>query len=211
MQTPPSDHNTSRRTAEAVPVVIDIACPRCEYNLRGLVGPVVVCPECGLESDVPELAARRWDKPWYKAPGFNTLIWPAFCGWLWVFFVLPVTAVTIGDQTATVTIGLLGLAVWAGLMYRAYRVFDEALAVGLALAGHLLVAGFVAGVFGLIWSVIAAVVYVLNPPARVELSDMGVWVVLTGVWGALLWVCRRVERRIAGACIRRYLRRRPKP
>ena len=54
-------------------VQIDIACPVCEYNLRGLPGPIATCPECGRVCNVPELASRQWDKPWYTVPGFKLL------------------------------------------------------------------------------------------------------------------------------------------
>ncbi len=42
--------------------VRDAACPRCQYNLRGLQG--TACPECGAEVSVERLQAdethRRW-------------------------------------------------------------------------------------------------------------------------------------------------------
>ena len=47
----------------------DVACPDCGYNLRGLSREIADCPECGLRCDVAKLLTRRWDQPWYKAPG----------------------------------------------------------------------------------------------------------------------------------------------
>jgi hypothetical protein len=37
----------------------DVACPMCDYNLRGLVDPR--CPECGYQFDWPTLLAARAD------------------------------------------------------------------------------------------------------------------------------------------------------
>ncbi|MCG8509202.1 MAG: hypothetical protein MI741_08225, partial [Rhodospirillales bacterium] len=55
----------------------DLACPNCDYNLRGLPGPVVACPECGCKCDIPKLITARWNKPWYRAPKFNIVLAPA--------------------------------------------------------------------------------------------------------------------------------------
>ena len=58
----------------------DLECPNCRYNLRGLIGAVVTCPECGNNCDVAHLVANRWRKAWFRAPGFNRLVLPI--GWL---------------------------------------------------------------------------------------------------------------------------------
>jgi hypothetical protein len=42
----------------------DLPCPQCDYNLRGLRGVVVQCPECGATFDVARLIAQRWRGPW---------------------------------------------------------------------------------------------------------------------------------------------------
>lgn len=191
---------------DAVPVAIDIACPGCEYNLRGLLGPVVVCPECGLLSDVPELAARQWDKPWYKAPGFNTLAWPAAGAFGWYFFLVPLSSASIGGGGTA--IALAGLTLWVLLMYRAYKVFDTAKGIWLALAMHALVAGFLVSILGLIVSIILCVLAISD----VQSSDnkwISIVILMFVCFMLLLWGSRRVERAIAGACIRHHLRRKP--
>ncbi len=33
-------------------LIRDIPCLACKYNLRGLVGPIVLCPECGHGNDL---------------------------------------------------------------------------------------------------------------------------------------------------------------
>jgi len=40
----------------------DAACPRCEYNLRGMVG--TACPECGLELSVARLMEEVEHREW---------------------------------------------------------------------------------------------------------------------------------------------------
>lgn len=195
---------------DAVPVAIDVACPGCEYNLRGLLGPVVDCPECGLRSDVPELAARRWDKPWYKAPGFNTLAWPAVCVYLWYFFLMPMSYAYFGSRAGVAAVVLTGLTIWGLLMYRAYKVFDAAKGLLLALAMHVLVAGFLFGIIGLFVTVILCVVGVIDGRAG-EIKSVLIAALTLGCFVVVLWVSRRVERAIAGACIRHHLRRAPKP
>lgn len=57
-------------------ILQDLACPACQYNLRGLRGEVVSCPECGARSDVAKLMQARWQIPWRKAPGYNRLAYP---------------------------------------------------------------------------------------------------------------------------------------
>ncbi len=37
----------------------DLDCPHCEYNLRGLLGDVVSCPECGEICDVAKLVTAE--------------------------------------------------------------------------------------------------------------------------------------------------------
>ena len=57
----------------------ELTCPRCGYSLYGLGGSVVQCPECGTLCNVARPIAAQWRKPWYKAPGFNTLVWLSAC------------------------------------------------------------------------------------------------------------------------------------
>ena len=46
----------------------DLACPQCQYNLRGLRGPDVHCPECGLAINVAKLIASQWKGSWWTVP-----------------------------------------------------------------------------------------------------------------------------------------------
>ena len=40
----------------------DLACPDCQYNLRGLIGAIVSCPECGMTVNVGELVTHQDDE-----------------------------------------------------------------------------------------------------------------------------------------------------
>lgn len=59
-------------------VLLNIYCPNCQYNLRGLKGKNVQCPECGHDCDITKLVCINWDKPCYKAPGYDKLCSPIY-------------------------------------------------------------------------------------------------------------------------------------
>jgi hypothetical protein len=185
----------------------DIACPDCAYNLRGLIGPIVACPECGRRTDVPELATRQWTKPWYRAPGFDTLTWPAAWCLLGNVAFAVVAAFAGSSGEALVAVSLFSLAVWSGLMVRASRVLDNRLAAaGLAILLHILLVGYLIGVFGLIAATIGIFEAVLDDHTPGAISA-GVGLLICAL---LLWGCRRIERYTAGVCIRQHLKRDPK-
>lgn len=218
----PADESATQRPAAATAgiatashdsgsITIDVACPDCGYNLRGLPGPIVNCPECGLRSDVPVLAARQWDKPWYRAPGFNALMWPA--AWMWIsFLIFAFVDATVSLGTASALASCLVVIVgWSWLMVRASRVLDGEVGVWLALLMHVLVAGYLVGLVGVLVAVIFTVidtVFTDSSRGADALSVLYGSLALAG-FALLLWGCRRIERTIAGVCIRQYLLRRP--
>ena len=53
---------SSHEQVELEGLARDIACPNCEYNLRGILGDPVVCPECGNAYSVSKLLELRWNK-----------------------------------------------------------------------------------------------------------------------------------------------------
>ena len=93
-------------------------------------------------------------------------------------------------------------------MYRAYKVFGTAKGIWLALAMHPLVGGFFVSILGLIVSIILLAMSL----SQYQTGDL-MWIALSvlafGCFLILLWVSRRIERAIAGACIRHHLRRKP--
>ena len=114
-----NDTETRPKSDGPIEIQIDIACPDCEYNLRGLPGPIVNCPECGLTTDVPVLATRQWNKPWYKAPGFNTLMWPAVIAFIsWIAFGV-LFSLFSGQPLVVYSLILFAFALWVWFMIRA--------------------------------------------------------------------------------------------
>lgn len=189
------------------PVEIDIACPDCDYNLRGLPGPVVDCPECGLTTDVPVLAARRWNKPWYQAPGFNRLLWPAATATIaWMASIFLMASDSANDLLLVSVCIICVLTLWVFLMIRAARLLNGWTGFWLALVAHGLVAGYLVGIIGLFTNVILGILALMDIFNNTGLLMYGAW---SAVFALLLWVCRRIERAIAGVCIRHHLRRKP--
>ena len=182
----------------------DLACPGCTYNLRGLgnapgaAGFVVDCPECGLRSDLAELATRRWDKPWFKAPGLTGLAWPV--AWMFIggIFTLFAAALMIG------WLGVFGLLAflltgWAGLLAWVWTKYDGLVGVLFSLVLHVALAGYIASV-----PVIISGVLLLAWSG----SFVGALAVVTAGVG-MLFGARYLEKMSASFCIRRYLMRQP--
>lgn len=190
----------------------DLPCPECEYNLRGLFGPRVDCPECGQRVDLVQLATRRWDKPWYKAPGYNFLALPAawaLVGTVGAFLFSRVASEALGPAPfvgyALVVVSLAGLivlVVWSALLWFAYRRFGrDARAVGYALLKHVALCGYLAGIIMLAGGLIAAIL----ASSRDAMSGVfiGCAVFVGGI--ALFVAARFAERAGAKFCIKKWL------
>lgn len=195
--------------AHLAAITEDLACPTCGYNLRGLVGNVVTCPECGHRVDRAKLAAARWARPWYRAPGLMTLQWPVAVAFGSAVFMPVIAALPTGNQTTflyvIILVPVVSLALWTLLMVRAVRYFRRLEGVWLALLMHVLFAGyFVCFVGGFLFCFAAAVRAFGMPNAH---WTAGVVSLIAGLalitFGAL--VLRRIERFIAARCIRRHL------
>ncbi|MEX0776493.1 MAG: hypothetical protein WD042_12385 [Phycisphaeraceae bacterium] len=185
----------------------DLACPACQYNLRGLRGAVVACPECGHRCDVAKLVVRRWTKPWYRAPGLYTMQWPVLwfvMGW----FGIPI-GLSLADLAVQVApLALLGallvyLAIWCLLMWRTWVLFGGFSGVLLALLMHAVLVGYLVGLFG---GIIAGIRLILSVK-ELDWIDVVILVPFTAAFFGILWLARRGERWVAQRCIRRYLAR----
>lgn len=185
----------------------DVLCPACEYNLRGLRGAVVDCPECGHRCDIAELVTQKWTEPWHKAPGLNRVLLPV----VWAVLA-PMIAMLLGVMmwrtgSGGVVWPLLMLVViggWLLLMRLAWLLFDSIEGVWLALLAHAVMAGYLVGVNGGIVSMILLIGAVVEDPWW----DVVIQSVLVLMCGVVVVVSRRGERWIAGRCIRRYLTKR---
>lgn len=199
----------------------DLGCPGCGYNLRGLPpaaglpGVVVDCPECGLRSDVAQLAQRRWDKPWYKAPGFRLMTLPV--AWL----LLGTVGVLMAAGFLSSAMGLSGTANWlstlglvavllAGWVLLLVWVFLRNGGMVGVLFSLLVHVAFAAGVSGVILSVGGGIMVIgalIDRPAQQLNTTMLVMGLGLAIAGVVLLVLARVgEKQVAGYCIRRYLR-----
>ncbi|XAL99804.1 hypothetical protein OT109_00135 [Phycisphaeraceae bacterium D3-23] len=205
-----------------------MGCPQCGYNLRGLPfvtgepglasALLVDCPECGVRSDIGELAQRRWDKPWYKAPGFNLMTAPVafllfgIIGALIAFGVLIAAVGGSGTTTMLVTMALsmVVLAGWVGMLWWVYAKCGGVVGVLFSLLAHLIFVGYLAGLIFIVSGVVTSFIF-LSDTRRgtsgnniVEIA-LGVGMVLGGV--VLFVVGRICEKQVAGHCIRLYLKR----
>lgn len=187
----------------------DVTCPSCDYSLYGLPGGVVQCPECGTRCDIARLVGAQWRKPWYKAPGFNTLLWPTACAAVGVMVLLLVAGPLPGAREMPGWRGIAILAgasaIWLWLMSRAKRRFRGLKGVWLALFAHAVLFTYLISCTVGLRLLIGAIAAPLG---------VGFWIEpLRGVWGCVgaavlvsgVWLGRRGERFIANQCIRRHL------
>ena len=183
----------------------DLLCPQCEYNLRGLYGDIVWCPECGATCDVAKLVSLRWTKPWHQAPGLSTVFLPT------AWAVLGAVGGPMASRVDPVLLAgclLVWLAVWLWLLWRAWDLFQSVEGVYVALASHVILAGYVFGVWGSL-ALVFHLLSLLGAPPSLGYAPWQ-WFALAfclAPLGLLVWACHRAERFVARRCIRRYLAR----
>ncbi len=223
-----SDHSpvqpVSQTSESAIDSILDqdLGCPGCGYNLRGLGGDRATCPECGLTSDVAKLLTRRWDKPWYKAPGYTRLCLPvawimiALLGWVVIWAVVDTISnngFTTPSRTLWLSLFLLLTSGWSLLMTWAWRSMGGVVAAAYAVLAHVAMGAYLLGVPLVIGGVIAIIAQAVDlaDQRTGRLGDSAMALSLSGVALAggigLLFLARWLERVIAGYCIRLYLRR----
>jgi hypothetical protein len=185
-------------------ILDDLACPQCEYNLKGLRGPVVHCPECGLECDIPRMIANVWTRPWWDAPGFNRLVRPlsflvlSGCG---LFVVLMFE--TRGFRSAgplSLCLGVVAVMIWACLLAAASNQFENGRGLELTAFVHLLFVGYLGGVVGFVLCIVG--VFTSGQIALIILELLGAAGLVV-----LLYFCRKGERYVAEQCLKRHLAR----
>ena len=189
----------------------DLACPQCEYNLRGLSGAIVTCPECGTRCDAAEAISRKWTGPWFRAPGFLGLSSPVAVLFVYglMTFVCLFNYHSLSDLFREwwwqVLTGL-GVVTWIALLVTAVRRFGSLNGIWLSLLGHILFATYVVGLFVAI-SVLGMMVVLIG-----EIDAASVGRGALALLGALVLVilARLGERFMARRCIRQYLSRPPR-
>ena len=218
-----ADQNTQPKSPSAWET--DLGCPGCGYNLRGLPpnagmrGVAVDCPECGLRSDLAELAQRRWDKPWYKAPGFNRMTLPV----AWLLLGTVAVLLAAGAMSAAMglnataswlsTLGLLAVMIagWVLLLVWVYLRNGGIVGVLFSLLAHLVLVGYVGGLLLCVGGGISILTVVFRGPGRhIEVSTLVVGATALGLGVGLFVVGRICEKQVAGHCIRLYLKHGPR-
>ncbi|MEX0655122.1 MAG: hypothetical protein WDZ31_01865 [Phycisphaeraceae bacterium] len=201
------------------------ACPRCDYNLQGLAGPVVACPECGTHWDLHRLASNWRGQSWYGCPGFGVIVMPAFFAGLSVVSLLFVgggllaidtrqfddllvqalllrldagTFISIVMLAALLSIAAVG---WLWLLVRVGRYFRAAWAVLAALGFHLVGGAYLAALVLVPYGFIAMFAAILNAllwgygPMPTIAPFAGAVVVVLIVLAAARWIESRIGRR----------------
>ena len=203
----PDDSKPSSETTQAQDAWgQDLGCPQCGYNLRGLIGTIVDCPECGTHCDLCQLATERWDKPWYRAPRFNLIALPA----AWVLISVLVIAVIFAVFDSghawlgvVLTIGL-GVCGWAGLLALVWRYVGQWTGVFFALIAHVSFVLYMS-------AIVACLVGVMGLFTAWDQShwEPAVLILLAfGAFAGLGIVGRLLEKATAKHCIRLHLKRR---
>ncbi len=177
----------------------ELTCPGCGYSLRGLPGDVATCPECGVRCDLAKLMMREWIGPWYRAPGFNRVLfpvaWPGFGWWVLLFVWLYETQAFGRPPILTLLLAAVLVAGWSWSMWRLRLFMPRWEAVVLALFAHALLLGYLAGLIGVIAFVLQAI----------KTRSVALAAPMVAFFAGLMLLCRRGERFIAERCIRRYL------
>jgi hypothetical protein len=176
----------------------DIACPACGYNLRGLQGETVTCPECGLACDAAKLVTRQWDRPWHQAPGFALTLVPG-C-WLYVSVLMSPVVLALTNSPAVACAALVGFGGLGSLalFWFVRRWWGSNEGLFLALLPPILIVGYLAALAGIVGGIARILI-----PGHVLEAMFGVGIAAASL--ALGWACRRGERFIASRCIRHYL------
>lgn len=184
----------------------DLGCPSCGYNLRGLTGAVVNCPECGHKCDVAEMITRKWTGPWYRAPGLTYIERPSVAPFVAGFALLilsPSTGRWLQDLLLfLISAGVIMLGVWAGTMVLVWQRIGGWSGVPLVLVGHLVMLTYLVGIIGVVttgamlihsWSSNVSGLFFLKALSLLILFML------------LLWAGWHGERWLAKQCIQRYL------
>ncbi|MEM7670795.1 MAG: hypothetical protein AAF317_16975, partial [Pseudomonadota bacterium] len=174
----------------------------------------VICPECGLESDIVELITRRWDRPWFEAPKYTRICLPA--AWALVGGILMMIVFAASRVTPwwfTLLALLLTLACWGALMGWVWRTLGGKTGLVHAWIAH---AALLIYLLSLPLMIVTSAIIVIGIADTVRDGEDFPFVstlislILIPVGIALFVVGRRLERVVAAHCIRLYLKG-PKP
>ena len=182
----------------------DLACPKCEYNLRGLYGDVVSCPECGEKVDVPQLQKILLNKKSLEIPGYKTLSMPGIV----VAIIILVLAIRYSfsevlqyhaEQKYVILVVCEILSIiWLILMGRVWYVFRSMRGILLALVSHYI---WVVAILKIIVVLFALVLLLASPFFKVEAATAVAVLIISG---CLIWAASKVEKWVMRQCILIY-------
>lgn len=205
------DHASNAASAKDSLLDQDVACPSCEYNLRGLGLDDVVCPECGTRSNLPALLTRRWERPWYEAPGYTKLTlpvaWLVAAFFIWLVMLIFNQFASIGAALFNAGWALTALAVWLALLGWLWQTMGGGLALAYSLISHVALTVYILGLPLVIGGVALLFVGLADGMTAVE-SLLFIGMTLLGIGFFILG--RVLERAIARYCILLYLQRSPR-
>lgn len=178
-------------------ILRDLACPKCDYNLRGLSGDVVECPECGMVCDVGKIVSMRWTRPWHEAPRLMTASMPA--AWIYASLIAVVFYMPWGRRGGDTWMGMTliifgAIGGWIGLMAWAHHTLGGVEGLVTAALGHLAALLMVGGAGCFLGGMLSLAV--LAPTVALLPVGMIAW-----------YFGRKAERAMGERCIRYYLNR----
>lgn len=209
----PGDETTDKSNAPGIKsdsaieqVLLNVYCPNCQYNLRGLRGREVQCPECGHTCDITKLVCTKWDKPWYKAPGYDKLCLPFY----WIFAGISIGPILFGVITFLLRVNVIiyypfiALAIYLLCFIPAYRLFKSKRGIWLSLLIHIVAIGFFLSIpiFILIDVILIIQLELLDRPLTLTACILAS---LIGCFFSIKY-SRRADRYVAQQCIDQYLR-----
>lgn len=182
-----------------------LACPTCQYSLRGLPGDDVTCPECGGGINIPELVASKWTGPRICAPLYNMLIIPLVWSFLGIFGgAIAFTMFCSGIKAPAVAMLSVILGGWMVALAFVSRRFGSAEGALLAILLHACFPAYLFGITGGVALLIRIPIDILDGRLPLLIYDVPAMALCIGA----IVVGERIERFVTRRCIRRYLQRR---
>jgi len=181
---------------------LPVPCPECEYDLRGLPGKVIACPECGA----------RWRRAVLQQPvtwpfrGAEVLVQPL--GWafgcLFGGSLLAIAVSSVVDVLRLLTVVLVvSVAAWGVALGHVWWKFASVKWVLYSLAMQTVVLVYVLGVL------IAPLLFLVGLGRLIAWKPDGlVWLFMAGLCVALVCLSYRVDKVIGRKCHRWYLQQR---
>lgn len=154
---------------------------------------------------------RRWERPWYEAPGYTKLTlpvaWLVAAFFIWLVMLIFNQFASIGAALFNAGWALTALAVWLALLGWLWQTMGGGSALAYSLISHVALTVYILGLPLVIGGVALLFVGLADGMTAVE-SLLFIGMTLLGIGFFILG--RVLERAIARYCIRLYLQRSPR-